>query len=58
MSAHPPPVPPEQQPQHGKGDRPVPTGEQQTPPIGNLAEQAQAGNLKQNTTNKSFQQDR
>lgn len=60
MSAHPPPVPPDQQPKHGGGDlsRADVAGPSKGSPDGNLAEQGQAGNAKQNTTNKGLQQDR
>ncbi len=60
MSAHPPPVPPEQRPRHG-GDAAKADVSDHTAagsPNGNLAEQGQAGNSKQNTTNKGLQQDR
>ena len=60
MSAHPPPVPPDQRPQHG-GDTShaeVDAKPQAGTPNGNLGEQGQAGNTKQNTTNKGLQQDR
>lgn len=60
MSAHPPPVPPDQRPKHGadlnKAD--VAGSSSQGSPDGNLAEQGRAGNIKQNTTNKGLQQDR
>lgn len=61
MSAHPPPVPPDQQPKHGGGDlsrADVAGGPARGSADGNLAEQGQAGNTKQNTTNKGLQQDR
>jgi hypothetical protein len=61
MSAHPPPIPPDQQPKHGGGDlskADVAGGAGKGSPDGNLAEQGQAGNTKQNTTNKGLQQDR
>ncbi len=61
MSAHPPPVPPDQRPKAGPqdtakasvADKPHPDS-----PDGNLAEQGRAGNTKQNTTNKGYQHDR
>ena len=61
MAAHPPPVPPDQRPKHGGGDlshADVTGSSSQGSPDGNLAEQGQAGNTKQNTTNKGLQQDR
>ena len=63
MSAHPPPVPPDNRSPKG-------TGESASTPKGfkpeahrskapdNLAEQGQQGNTKQNTTNQGYQQDR
>jgi len=61
MSAHPPPVPPEQRPKAGpKDDGKTSAGGNAGAgsPDGNLAEQGRAGNTKQNTTNKGLQQDR
>ena len=61
MSAHPPPVPPDQRPKQGGGDldkADVTQGAGAASPDGNLGEQGRAGNIKQNTTNKGFQQDR
>jgi hypothetical protein len=61
MSAHPPPVPPDQRPKAGPKDdgKASAAGSSGTGSAnGNLAEQGQAGNTKQNTTNKGFQQDR
>jgi hypothetical protein len=61
MTAHPPPIPPDQRPKAGPKDDGK-TSVAGTPmvdsPNGNLAEQGQAGNTKQNTTNKGLQQDR
>ena len=54
MSAHPPPIPPDQQPKQGGGDASkadVKGSSNTGSPDGNLAEQGQAGNIKQNTTN-------
>ena len=61
MSAHPPPVPPDQRPKIGPeddGKSSVADSPNPDRPAGNLAEQGRAGNLKQNTTNKGLQQDR
>jgi hypothetical protein len=61
MSAHPPPVPPDQRPKAGpqNADKASVADKADTgSPDGNLAEQGRAGNIKQNTTNKGFQQDR
>ena len=61
MSAHPPPVPPEQRPKQGGDDlskADVKGNPGMGTPDGNLAEQGRAGNIKQNTTNKGLQQDR
>ena len=63
MSAHPPPVPPEQRSNKGPGDASE-APEKINPPPGyrpqerNLAEQGRQGAIKQNTTNKGHQQDR
>ena len=61
MSAHPPPVPPHQRPKAGPKDdgQASVAGRSGTGSAdGNLAEQGQAGNTKQNTLNKGLQQDR
>jgi hypothetical protein len=60
MSAHPPPVPPDQRPKVGSSDdgKASVAGKPTLSTDGNLAEQGQAGNTKQNTTNKGLQQDR
>ena len=66
MSAHPPPIPPDQRPKQGGGDlsKADVSGDSAgsspggNPPNGNLGEQGRAGNIKQNTTNKGLQQDR
>ena len=61
MSAHPPPVPPDQRPKAGpKDDGKANVGGHAPPdtPDGNLTEQGRAGNTKQNTTNTGYQQDR
>ncbi len=60
MTAKPPPVPPEQRSPKGPGGaEPRKSGEasgaEKEP---NLAEQGRQGNLKQNTTNQGYQQDR
>lgn len=62
MTAHPPPVPPDQVSDKGSGGAPV--DDQTHPKQGykpqdrNLAEQGRQGAIKQNTTNKGHQQDR
>ena len=61
MSAHPPPIPPEQRPKQGGGElgqADISHGAGSGSADGNLAEQGRAGNIKQNTTNKGLQQDR
>jgi hypothetical protein len=63
MSAHPPPVPPEQRsPKETGGTSSAPTDEKMKPGYDardrNLAQQGRQGAIKQNTTNKGFQQDR
>jgi hypothetical protein len=60
VTAHPPPVPPDQQPKHGEDrDRASIKGK---PPgktrVSNTREQGAPGNTKQNTTNKGLQQGR
>jgi hypothetical protein len=60
MSAHPPPVQPDQRPKagpedDGKGSVAGNSGTMSAD--GNPAEQGQVGNTKQNTTNKGLQQD-
>ena len=62
MTAHLPPVPPEQRSTKGTGPADAAgtaaQGGQAVPQEQNLAEQGRQGNAKQNTTNKGFQQDR
>lgn len=63
MSAHPPPVPPDQRSPHGGGAEKTPEKSERPPPgyrpqERNVAEQGRQGNVKQNTTNKGLQQDR
>jgi hypothetical protein len=60
MSAHPPPVPPDQQSHKGPETTPQARDAEAAadPRQRNLAEQGRQGNVKQNTTNKGFQQDR
>ena len=61
MSAHPPPIPEEQRAPHGgaasadvKGHAPEPARTRD----GNLAEQGDAGNIRENTHNQGYTQDR
>jgi hypothetical protein len=62
MSAHPPPVPPEQRSDKGSGaadiSKPGKAAAAATSGDRNLAEQGRQGNSKQNTTNEGLQQDR
>jgi len=63
MTAHPPPVPPDQRPKAGPPgtgatDNSVVNESTANQPGQNPAEQGRSGNIKQNTTNKGFQQDR
>jgi hypothetical protein len=65
MSAHPPPVPPDQRSKKGNGtDGTAHAVRESSPKQGfkpqdrNLGEQGRQGNAKQNTTNKGYQQDR
>ena len=62
MAAHPPPVPPEQRSDKGSG---AASATKETHPKAgysprdrNQAEQGRQGAVKQNTTNKGYQQDR
>ena len=57
MSAHPPPVPPEQRNRQGAAT-PAESAEGAPPQDPNLAEQGRQGDVKQNTTHRGFQQDR
>lgn len=63
MSAHPPPVPPEQRPRQG-ADPETPRGETTRHPEHESRnrdpreQQGQSGNTRQNTTNQGYQQDR
>ena len=60
MSAHPPPIPPAQQPHHG----PTPSHADKTKPGHtkpadvNTAEQGETANVKQNTTNQGMHKGR
>jgi hypothetical protein len=63
MTAHPPPVPPDQRPKlgppgAGATDASVAKDPVRDKPGSNPAQQGQTGNAKQNTTNKGLQQDR
>jgi len=64
MSAHPPPVPPDQQSNKAPGASAPEVMKGGPDPVKNrsrdrnLAEQGRQGNTKQNTTNKGLQQDR
>jgi hypothetical protein len=62
MSAHPPPIPPEQRSDKGAGkvstSNPTKPKDGYSPVDRNLAEQGRQGASKQNTTNKGYQQDR
>jgi hypothetical protein len=62
MSAHPPPVPPEQRSDKANGAAPTtesgPSDAEHATRKENTSEQGRQGNLRQNTTNKGFQQDR
>jgi hypothetical protein len=61
MTAKPPPVPPANQSPKGTGDAktaPVETGARPDDRNRNLEEQGRQGNIKQNTTNQGYQQDR
>jgi hypothetical protein len=62
MSAHPPPIPPEQRSDKGTGNAETTKSSKLKEGFSsrdrNLAEQGRQGNIKQNTTNKGLQQDR
>ena len=61
MTAHAPPVPPDQQPKQGgpgKDKAHVADATRGGSRDPNTAEQSRQGNIKQNTTNKGYQQDR
>jgi hypothetical protein len=63
MSAHPPPVPPEQRSPKGGAESSSDPKSQAEPDAyrdqnRNLGEQGRQGNIKQNTTNTGYQQDR
>ena len=62
MSAHPPPVPPEQQSPHEgntPAEQPSDAPRKRDNRVNrNLGEQGRQGNVKQNTTNQGYQQDR
>lgn len=62
MSSQMPPVPPAGRSDKGPGGSPVSdegdAAAASKPTSGNLAEQDRQGNIKQNTTNQGYQQDR
>jgi hypothetical protein len=60
MSSKLPPVPPENRSPKGPGGEPEVKARQSPPDRRkrNLAEQGRQGNIKQNTTNQGYQQDR
>jgi hypothetical protein len=60
MSKRPPPVPPANRSSKGTGSAPETPRDTapQKPVRENLAEQGRQGNIKQNTTNQGYQQDR
>jgi hypothetical protein len=61
MTAHPPPIPPDQQNPHERGVAPEKTLGTEVERINkkrNVGQQGHQGNIKQNTTNEGYQQDR
>jgi hypothetical protein len=58
MTAHPPPVPPDQRSDKAKPAAVPKQSSQTRQQDRNLAEQDRQGAVKQNTTNKGYQQDR
>jgi hypothetical protein len=57
-SGHLPPVPPANRSPRGPGADPNVSTEESVPARENYAEQGRHGNIKQNTTNQGYQQDR
>ena len=53
-----PPVPPANRSSKGTGSAPEPHDDKGKGPPENLSEQDRQGNIKQNTTNQGYQQDR
>jgi hypothetical protein len=53
-----PPVPPDQRSNKGPGSDPKVEREEDIPARENFDQQGRQGNIKQNTTNKGYQQDR
>jgi hypothetical protein len=53
-----PPVPPEQRSDKGPGSDPAVRKDDCAPPRENFDQQGRHGNIEQNTTNQSYQQDR
>ena len=58
MTSRMPPVPPEQRSNKGPGSDPDVTTEEAIPGRKNYDQQGHQGNIKQNTTNQGYQQDR
>jgi hypothetical protein len=59
MAKKPPPVPPASRSRKGTGSAPVPRDDRKPDRIPeNAAEQGQQGNIRQNTRNQGYQQDR
>ncbi len=53
-----PPVPPENRSPKGPGADPNAPADEQAPPRENLGQQGRQGNIRQNTHNQGYQQDR
>jgi hypothetical protein len=58
MTSKMPPVPPEQRSNKGPGSDPEFQAEEKIPGQENFDQQGRHGNIKQNTTNQGYQQDR
>ncbi|WP_342642153.1 hypothetical protein [Rhodoligotrophos ferricapiens] len=60
MSSKAPPVPPENRPKHGPAGEPAARADEHggSKVPANPDQQGQTGNIKQNTTNQGYQQDR
>jgi hypothetical protein len=58
MARKPPPVPRENRSRNGTGSAPTPRDEKRDAAPKNLSEQGRQGNIRQNTRNQGYQQDR
>jgi hypothetical protein len=58
MARKPPPVPRQNRSRKGTGSAPAPGDEKRNTAPKNLSEQGRQGNIRQNTRNQGYQQDR